>query len=538
MSETAIAQTQSGSETERYVAAQAQKQAASAPYSGRQPLDFAPFAAALDALSEADLAALHSLVFETSLCDLSRALADGRLSAERLTLYYLHRLRRDDGHLNTVIQLNPHALEVARALDAERAAGTTRGPLHGLPITLKANIGTADALDTTAGALVLHGLRARSDAPLAARLRAAGAVFLGKANLSEWANFYSHDSVNGFSQLGGQTRSPYGVFDVGGSSAGSAAGVAANLTAASIGSETTGSLVYPASQNAIVTIKPTVGLISRVGIIPITDAFDTAGPMTRSVRDAALLLNALVTPLAEAESGARAARALLGMDFTAALRADWLVGLRVGLVQRAKEVRTGDADLREQAAAHLAQAGAVIIDVPPLESQFAAEDYQALSDKAFEVLLCGYRLGVEAYLAASGAATRTLAEIVAFNAVDRANRVPYGQDIIERAAALTADDLARYPALVSEVRAAYLNALRACLNTHQADLLADFSNYASPFFARAGGPAVTVPSGYRTSGEPLGLTFFGDRLHDQTVIGAAYAFEQTAQARRPPPLGG
>ncbi|MFC6617569.1 amidase family protein [Deinococcus radiophilus] len=279
---------------QEYSAKQAQRQASQEHETLRRPLDFTPFEASLAGLDAEDWQAQETLMLERTAAELSELQAGGELSAEALTRLHLRRIRDlDQGRFNSVLELNPQALNDARRLDAERQAGQVRSPLHGLTVLIKDNIAVA-GLHNTAGAAVLRSAVATADAPLVAQLRAAGAVILGKANLSEWSNFMTEDSVNGYSVLGGPTRNPYGPFDVGGSSSGPATATALNLCTFAVGTETAGSLIYPGSQNALAVLKPSRGLISRRRIIPITEAQDTAGPMARTVADLALLLGALV----------------------------------------------------------------------------------------------------------------------------------------------------------------------------------------------------------------------------------------------------
>ncbi|MCB0034587.1 MAG: hypothetical protein KDE51_11230, partial [Anaerolineales bacterium] len=275
-------------EWEAFVNRQVERQYGDVAYTGKRPLDLAPFAAALADFSERQAAAVGELISGKTIIALQSLFASGQLSTTELVLFYLQRIGRYDDHrLNSFLAVNPDALKIAQQLDEERAAGQVRSRLHGIPVLLKDNIATADRMPTTAGAAVLANATTKRDAFIAQRLREAGAVILGKGNLSEWANFMTSTSANGFSVLGGQARNPYGRFDVGGSSAGSAVAVAADLVTISIGSETAGSIVYPASQNAVVGLKPSLGAVSRDHIVPITAAMDTAGPMGRTVTDVA-----------------------------------------------------------------------------------------------------------------------------------------------------------------------------------------------------------------------------------------------------------
>lgn len=516
-----------------YSANQAAAQAAGKIYSGQQPLDYTPFAAALDALPLGRIAALDAAVQGAPLRLIQALLASGETTSVELTTYYIERIRRiDGGRYNTVLELNPDALAIAAALDAERAAGRLHGPLHGIPLLIKGNIATGDRMHTTAGAYVLRDATADRDAFLVMQIRAAGIVILGKSNLSEWSNFYALRSINGFSTLGGFTRSPHGPFDVGGSSSGSCAAVVLGLAPASIGSETTGSITYPASQNGVVGLKPGVGLLSRDRIIPISDAFDTAGPIGRTVEDVALLMTALAAQRDESDAASTAAARLIGTNFAADFSGDALQGVRVGVVLYAEPMREGDALIRKQVVEQLQAAGATVIDIPPMAEFAGKENDDRLAQDSHTIMIRGYRLGVESYLASQGerVPVHTMAEIVAFNAEDPPNRVPFDQELIVAASQATDEQLADYAALAARTKAEYARYIDAALAEHNVAFMADFSNYASLYHSRAGYPALTIPAGRRATGEPLGITFFAGWLSDADLLRWGDAFEQAAGA--------
>lgn len=454
--------------------------------------------------------------------DLQNAYAQGVLTTRALVVHLVRRIQRlsADG-LNAVIELNPDAVALADACDAARARGEILGPLHGIPVLLKDNIGTGDAMHTTAGAVAMADARCDRDAFIVAQLRAAGAVILGKTNLSEWANYMTNDSNNGFSALGGQTHNPHGPFDVGGSSSGSGAAVAAGFAPLAVGSETAGSIVAPAGQNGVVGFKPSLGLVSRDRIIPISDQMDSAGPLARSVTDAALLLTVLaaedtrdvLTPMAAG---------LHGTDFTAALRADALNGRRIGLPRAALPLRDDDAAWLEHAASLLRRAGATVLEVefaPPLV------DYRPIMDY-------GIRVGVDAYLRATGAPVASLADVVAFNQADLAARAPYGQDLLEGALAtsMTADESA---AATQRNRVVAANALRDLMDTQRLDFLLSLNNQLTRLYAPAAFPAVCLPLARRASGEPVGLTLVAAYGADAALLAAAFAAEQVIVAQDP-----
>jgi amidase len=503
---------------------QAAEQWSDAHLTLRQPLDFGPFAATLNAVPAHRTVELDALLLNADIPDLAAMMAAGTLSAEALTLYYLERIRRYDGTYHAVLELNPGALEAARALDAERAAGSVRGLLHGIPLLLKDNIATGDGMANTAGAAALAGALPGRDAFIAERLREEGAIFLGKTNMSEWANFMTRNSVNGFSALGGPTRNPYGRFDVSGSSSGSAAAVALRFAAAAVGTETIGSVIAPASANSLAGVRPTLGLVSRDLIIPITDRLDSAGPITRSVTDAAVLLGPLSAVDPADEFSPRAA-GLHGADFTAALDAGALRGTRVGLLRfQPDEGERWDAGALLRGP--LEQAGAAVVEVE-LETA-ALESIDALA-----VLTGGMRRDVDAYLAATNTPVRSLAEVVAFNAADPAARAPYGQDLLEASVASTMSAEA-VAALAEQHRVQMAGLIRDLMERHEVEALVGLGNSVSLIYALAGAPAVTVPAGYSPEGAPFGATFFAEPGSDARMLAFAYAFEQSGDGRREP----
>ncbi len=506
---------------EAYVAAQVEKQYSVPAYSGKRALDFTPFEAALSALDDATRTRLHELLNEASVGAIHAHFADGALTSEQVVLYYLNRIRTfDPDRLNSVIELNPHALDDARICDAERAAGRPRGPLHGIPVLLKDNV-AATGMHNSAGAKALEAAIPDRDSFVVAKLRAAGAVLLGKANLSEWANFMTSTSNNGFSVLGGQTRNPYGRFDAGGSSSGSAVAVAADLTPLSIGSETSGSISYPSSQNSIVGIKPSIGLVSRDRVIPITDAMDTLGPMARNVTDAALLL-AVIAGADPADPLTTEAFSLAPSSLVIASGGNHLKGLRIGMCRPEQDTRKGDGTIFDRIATVLRGAGAELIAVPFPDGV-----------PYLDVLHYGMKFGVADYLAATKAPIASLAEVIAFNAADLPNRAPYGQDLLEKSQAMSITREA-FAEMVATNRARAREMLNLLHIEHNVSMLVSLSNQLAPLYAPAGCPAVIVPAGYRDDGEPVGVAFVGPYLSEGLLINAAYGFEQAAQARRRP----
>ncbi|HEU4565116.1 MAG TPA: amidase, partial [Gemmatimonadaceae bacterium] len=470
-----------------------------------------------------------------------------RQVTERL-LERIARMDRGERGIYSVIETNPEALAIAESLDAERRAGRERGPLHGIPILLKDNIATADRNLTTAGSWALAQAPAPRDAFVAARLREAGAVLLGKANLSEWANFRSTRASSGWSARGGQCRNPYALDrSPSGSSSGSAVAVAASFCAVAVGTETDGSIVSPAAACSIVGIKPTVGLVSRAGIIPISHTQDTAGPMARTVADAAVLLGALVgvdaRDAATAASGGHA-----HADYTRFLDADALRGARIG-VPREKlfGYHRGTDALAEEAIALMRERGAVIIDPAPIPTLGQFDDAE------FEVLLYDFKADIAAYLATlgEGAPARTLADLIAFNESHAAREMPYfGQEIFLQAQEKGPLASKGYRAALDKCRRLSRTlGIDAVMKRHRLDALVaptqgpswptdltngdHFIGGSSTIAAVAGYPSITVPMGY-VYGLPVGLSFFGGAWSEPRLIALAHAYEQASRLRRPP----
>lgn len=505
-----------------------------------------PWAFALLLAAATPLAAFE--VEEASLAELATAQAEGRATAQDLVRAYLDRIERLDRQgpaLNSVIELNPDALEIAAALDAERAEGRVRGPLHGIPVLLKDNIDTADRMQTSAGSLALVGTPALTDSTVAARLREAGAVILGKTNLSEWANFRGRRSSSGWSSRGGQTRNPYALERTPcGSSSGSGVAAAASLAAATVGTETDGSIVCPSAVNGVVGIKPSIGLVSRAGIVPISESQDTAGPMARTVADAALLLQALVGADPRDPSTAEAAEHV--QDYVAALDTDALRGARIGVVRQLSGYHAGVDAAFEQALAALREAGAELVDPVPLPTRSEAAQAE------FTVLVHEFRDGLNAYLAGrEGVPVGSLAEVIAYNRLNAAQILPwFGQQLLEQAE--DSGGMAADPYVEARAKARRLagaEGIDAALAEHGLDALVapttapawpvDWVNGdhylggSAGMAAIAGYPNITVPMG-QVHGLPVGLSIFGAKFSEARLIGLAYAFEQATRARRPP----
>ena len=485
---------------------------------------------------------------ETTFVELSEALATGERSSVEITQLYLDRiaaLDRAGPRLRSIIETNPEALDVARRLDEERAEGSVRGPLHGVPIVVKDNIDTADRMTTTAGSYALEGHIAAQDSGVATKLRAAGAIILAKANLSEWANIRSTRSSSGWSGRGGQCANAYAVDrNPCGSSSGSGASVSANFCAGAIGTETNGSVVCPASLNGVVGLKPTVGLVSRAGIIPISHTQDTAGPMTRSVADAAALLSALAGPDPRDPMSAPSAR-FAGVDYTSFLDRDGLRGARIGIERSHFGNHPRVDDLMEDAIRAMSAAGATIVDNTIIETR------RSFGGPSYQVLLYELKADLAAYLEMSGQPNgmATLADIIAFNEANADREMPYfGQEIFYEADAkgdLTSRDylqaleaagiLSREEGIDMVMEAHDLDAIVAPTTTPawKIDLATDdgSSHGSSSSAAVAGYPSITVPNGY-VHGLPVGILFFGRQWSEGLLLRVAYGYEQTTQHRR------
>ena len=491
---------------------------------------------------------VESFPLETDVMALQQAMKSGLCSARKLTAFYLERIRKIDRagpRLNAVIELNPDALAIADALDRERAEKGPRGPLHGIPILIKDNIATADKMATTAGSLALVGAKAPRDSFVAARLRAAGAVILGKTNLSEWANMRSTRSTSGWSGRGGLTRNPYALDrNTSGSSSGSAAAVAANLAALAVGTETDGSIVSPSSICGLVGIKPTLGLVSRNGIVPIAHSQDTAGPMARSVSDAAILLNALAG-IDERDPVTRGSAGHV-TDYTRFLDKGGLQGARIGVARNFFGGNDEVDAVIEQALPVLKAQGAVLID--PIEIPNIAK-YQ---DSELDVLLYEFKADLRAYLAefAPGFAIADMAGVIAFNEAHREELRYFGQEYLVKAQAKGGLDEKTYlDALANDHRYAREEGIDQIMKEHQLDALVaptggpawltDFINgdhsgnsFSTPA-AVAGYPHITVPAG-QVHGLPVGLSFVAGAYAEGKLIRLAYAYEQATRLRRAP----
>ena len=489
---------------------------------------------------------------EITIAQLQDGIASGRFTSTAITQQYLDRIAALDHSgpsVNSVIELNPEALMDAGRRDAERTAGKSHGPLHGVPVLLKDNIDTGDRMRTSAGSWALADMPAPRDAFVVERLRAAGAVLLGKTNPSEWANFRSSHSTSGWSGRGGQTRNPYALDrNPCGSSSGTGAAISANLAAAGLGTETDGSVVCPSTANGLVGLKPTVGLVSRSGIIPISASQDTAGPMTRTVRDAAILLNAMIG-VDPADPATAAVPDGGAADFTTFLSSGGLGGARLGVLRRYFGGLPALDQLMEDSLTALRDAGAVLVDPVDIVT------VPRLGAPEFEVLLYEFRDGINRYLAGRGPTTkyRTLAELIAFNRANAAKEMPwFGQETFEKAEAKgPLSDAAYRRALADCRRLSRAEGIDATLRRFRLDALVcptggpawvtdpvngdhfGLAGDSSTPAAVAGYPHITVPAGF-VDGLPVGLSFMGPAWSEGRMLRYAFAFEQATSARRAP----
>jgi amidase len=490
---------------------------------------------------------------EVTIAELQKQMASGQRTARQIAQLYLDRIEAIDKNgpaLHAVIELNPDALAIADELDRERKAGNLRGPMHGIPVLLKDNIDTGDNMMTTAGSLALEGHRAAQDAFVVKQLRAAGAVILGKTNLSEWANFRSTHSSSGWSSRGGQTKNPVALTrNPSGSSSGSGAAVAANLCAVAIGTETDGSVIAPASVCGIVGLKPTVGLVSRSGIIPISISQDTAGPMARTVTDTAVLLAAMTgADPSDAATAASAGKA--PKDYTTFLDKNALAGKRIGVEKSHFEGHPDAVALFKNALEVLKKAGATLVEIELLK------EISPLNDAEFELLQFEFKDGLNRYLAAANAGVKSLAEVIAFNLANEARVMPFfKQEILELSEKKGPLTDPKYLELQKKTYATR-GIIDGILQKGKLDALVGITMgpasltdlvygdyYPSHGFyfgqapAMAGYPSLTVPMG-RVQELPVGLSFVGSAWQDGLILGLGYAYEQATNWRTAPVFEG
>lgn len=484
---------------------------------------------------------------EATITELQAKMQSGKMSSKSITKLYLKRIANIDQSgvkLNALIEVNPDAIAIATQMDAERKAGKIRGPLHGIPVLIKDNIDTADKMQTTAGALALAGNIASEDSFIVKKLREAGAVILGKTNLSEWANFRSTRSCSGWSSRGGQTKNPY-ILDrsTSGSSAGSGAAVSANLCAVAIGTETNGSIIAPSSYCGVVGLKPTVGLLSRHGIIPISKTQDTAGPMTRNVTDAAILLSAL-TGVDQRDEATLASKGKTYTDYTQFLKSTSLSGKRIGIEKSFLVGHEAVVALYKNAIDKLKQLGAEIIEVELLK------EMRPIGGASTIVLQSEFKDGVNAYLATANTKVKTLTQVINFNKENEAKAMPYFKQETLEASDKAADlNSAAYKEAVAKTLSSQ-KIINDLMEKNKLDAIAGTSfgipslidlfngDYSGGFYfaspaAMAGFPHITVPMGFAYE-LPIGFSIMASAYQEPVVLSIAYAFEQATKHRKAP----
>jgi amidase len=472
---------------------------------------------------------------EATIDQMQEKLENGELTSKELVLMYLKRIAhfdQDGPKINSIIEVNPEALHIAAALDTERKTKGSRGPLHGVPVLIKDNIDTKDKMHTSAGSLALANSYALEDSFVAAKLRQAGAVILGKTNMTEWANFMTEGMPSGYSSRGGQVLNPYGpgLFDVGGSSSGSGAAVAANFAAIAVGTETSGSILSPASQNSLVGIKPTVGLISRSGIIPIAHSQDTAGPMARTVKDAAILLSALVgldknDPITLTNPFGDE------VDFTTYLTSEGLKGKKIGVAREGyfDYLSKEKLEVMESAINKLKELGADVVDVviPSTKRNWS-----------YKVLTYEFKSALNAYLKGLHPSypIRSLKDVIDFNHQNEDKTLKYGQKLLLQSEETSGSLFEKeyIDALEKDIYFSTEQGIDSVLQEHNLEAIVFPNNYGASIPAKAGYPSITVPAGYSSKGEPVGITFTNRAYSEPKLLAVSYAFEQATKARRAP----
>ncbi|MCJ8009003.1 amidase family protein [Lederbergia wuyishanensis] len=470
-------------------------------------------------------------LIEATIDEMQEKLASGEITSVDLVHMYLYRISHFDTEIRSVLEVNPDALHIATALDLERTQKGPRSGLHGIPILLKDNLDTGDKMHTTAGSLALDGHVAMKDSFVAAKLREAGAILLGKTNMTEWANFMAIGMPSGYSSRGGQTLNPYGQFDVGGSSSGSGASIAANFAAASIGTETSGSILNPSLKNSLVGIKPTVGLVSRSGVIPIAHTQDTPGPMARTVKDTAHVLTA-IAGLDEKDPATLTNPSKNRIDYAAVLTETSLKGYRIGMAGKPFSDRLNKHKIKmiEEAIVCLRELGAEIIEdivIPSAEEKWG-----------YEVLMYEFKPDLNAYLRATSHSNeiRSLADVIAFNYKHPKAMLKYGQKVLIESED-TSGTLLEKEYIAALEKDQYLSreqGIDFALQQNNLDAIFFGGDRGSVIAAKAGYPTVIVPAGYVPNGEPFGVSFTGTAFSEETLLKIAYAFEQATKHRKPP----
>lgn len=463
---------------------------------------------------------IDNLISNATIKDIQSFFSTKKVTCEELVTYYLKRIEKYDlDKLNSLIELNPDVIKLAKEKDCE----IMKGKLYGIPVILKDNIGTCGKLHTTAGAYALKDSILDSDAFIVSKLKEEGAIILGKSNLSEWANFMTYDSSNGYSALGGQTHNPYGKYDVGGSSSGSCVSVASNFAPVSIGTETCGSLIYPASQNSVVSIKPSVGLISRYGIIPITEAQDTAGVIAKNVEDVALVLE-VIAGYDPKDSESKEAESYRE-SYTNFLRETSLTNIKIAIIE-AFEPRDEEKEILQRIQKELEATGDEVFRI--------YLDKNTGDDIDFSFMKPSFRHDLNNYLKLADVnGITTINDIVEFNKKDLSNRAAFGQDILEMACKdeTSFEDVKKIINKNKKVTGDIIdNILEKC------DVIASLSTDLCCLYAVAGYPAINVPAGYKSTGEPIGVTFVSSKFEESNLIKIASVYEKNTKHRKAPNL--
>lgn len=478
------------------------------------------FQSELSQMSDLKFRNIDKLVSNATIKDIQSLYDSKKLTCEDLVVYYLKRIEKYDiNKLNSIIELNPDAIKIAK----EKDQGIKSGKLYGIPITLKANIVTSDKMHTTAGSYALRDSILDEDSFVVKKLREEGAIILGKTNLSEFANYMTTKSSNVYSALGGQTQNPYGKFDVGGSSSGSASSVASGFSVASIGTETAGSIVYPSSQNSVVGIKPSIGLVSRNRIIPIAESQDTAGVISKHVEDSALILNSIYGY--DLNDPVTLKSKNLNEDYTHYLNNNSLKGIKVAML---KPISTRNEELKifERTEKELKDMGAQVKIV-----SFSDNINKVKMNEALEA---GFKFDIDKYLKiAKVDGVNSLQDIIDINKQDLENRAPYGQDLLEKSLEnkTTPEE---YKNIIESNKKIASKEIDTILKN--ADVIVSLSNQAATAYAPAGYPALTVPAGYKSSGEPIGITFVGSMFEEGKLFNIANIYEDDTQYRKNPSL--
>ncbi|WP_251859595.1 amidase family protein [Clostridium sp. Marseille-Q2269] len=486
----------------------------------RQKLNIDQFKKVIENMSEERYKQILKLVNNATIEDIHKLYNEKKFTCEELVTFYLKRIAQYDvNKLNSIIELNSDAIVLARQFDR----GLNKGKLQGIPVMLKGNIGTNDRMNTTAGAVAISNLVVKQDAFIATKLRKEGAIILGKTNLSEWAYYMSSNAPSGYSALGGQTHNAYGKFDVGGSSSGAAVAISANLATVSIGTETAGSIIYPSSQNSVVGIKPSLGLVSRNGIIPLTTAQDTAGIITKNVEDAMLVLKVITSY--DKEDPVTAESRKINISPTNYAKNDSIKGIKIAVVK--SSLRKEENEILKKVEKELSNMG-----VKVTHTSFYKDVRKKMNTET--ALSCGFKIDVNKYLNKNNIkGIRNLQDIVNFNKKDLKNRAPYGQNLLEEALN-NKTTTKQWEKIVKDNREVAGNAIDSVLK--DSDVILSISNDISDIYAAAGYPAITIPVGYKSTGEPIGITLIASKFQEDKLFWIANYYENNTHHRKDPVL--